>query len=74
MYREPEPKQRVGENTLAFIERRKQWAHDRLEAGKAVAPYYHSKLSSVEVTGKDGKGIEHVQHMEVVFVDSKRSL
>ena len=67
LYRAPEPTQRKDELTHAFIERRKQWAHDRLEAGKAAAPYYHSKLATVEHQGEEGGPIQH--HLIVEFVE-----
>ena len=74
LFRAPEPTPRKDESILAFVERRKQWAHDRLEAGKAAAPFYHSKLATIEDTGKDGGASQHVTHMQVEFVHSKRSL
>ena len=71
IYRAPEPTQRNGENTLAFMARRQQWAHDRLEAAKAAAPFYHSKLATVEHTGENGGAIQHVHRMEIEFVTPK---
>jgi hypothetical protein len=38
----------------------------RLDAAKAAAPYVHAKLSSVELTGKDGEPIETVTRVELV--------
>ena len=32
---------------------------ERLSAAVAAAPYMHAKLSSMEVTGKDGAPIDH---------------
>ena len=32
---------------------------ERLSAAVAAAPYMHAKLSSVEVSGKDGGPIDH---------------
>jgi len=39
---------------------------DRLAAAQAAAPYVHAKLSSVEVSGKDGAPIESVTRIELV--------
>lgn len=41
-------------------------AHRRLTAAQAAAPYVHAKLSSVELTGKDGEAIETVTRIELV--------
>ena len=38
----------------------------RMSAAQAAAPYVHAKLSSVEVTGKDGKPLETVTRIELV--------
>jgi hypothetical protein len=38
-----------------------QEAHRRLTAAQAAAPYVHSKLSSIELKGKDGGPIEFTQ-------------
>ena len=53
--------------------RRKQWPHDRPKAGKAAAPFYHSKLVTIEHAGEVGGDMKHVHLMQVEFVDSKRS-
>jgi len=39
----------------------------RLDAAKAAAPYVHAKLSSMELTGKDGGAVK--QSLEVSFVE-----
>jgi hypothetical protein len=38
----------------------------RLAAANMAAPYVHAKLSSVEVSGKDGEAIETVTRIELV--------
>lgn len=38
----------------------------RLTAAQAAAPYVHAKLSSVELTGKDGGAVETVSRIELV--------
>ena len=38
----------------------------RLAAAQAAAPYVHAKLSSIEVTGKDGGALETVTRIELV--------
>jgi hypothetical protein len=38
----------------------------RLHAANMAAPYVHAKLSSVEVSGKDGDAIETVTRIELV--------
>lgn len=38
----------------------------RLAAAAAAAPYVHAKLSSVELTGKDGAPVETVTRVELV--------
>lgn len=54
LYRAPEPKMRPKENPIVFATRYKQWASDRVEAGKAAAPFFHPKLQSIEVKNEDG--------------------
>ena len=66
LYREPEPTKREEESILAFIERHRQWNSNRVEAGKAAAPFYHSKLSTVEHKGENGGPL--VSRVELVFV------
>jgi hypothetical protein len=41
----------------------------RIDAAKAAAPYVHAKLSSVEMTGKDGGPIATTSKVERVIVD-----
>src|SRR5687767_14875910 len=55
IYRAPEPERQAGENAILFATRYKQWAHDRLEAAKAAAPFFHPKLQSIEIAGMDGE-------------------
>jgi len=43
---------------------------ERLSAAIAAAPYVHAKLSSVELTGKDGGAVE-ITTIERVIVDPK---
>jgi hypothetical protein len=43
-----------------------------LEAAKAAAPYIHPKLSSVQVTGKDGAAVQ-IERIERVIVDPQNS-
>jgi hypothetical protein len=38
----------------------------RMSAAQAAAPYVHAKLSSIEVTGKDGGALETVTRIELV--------
>jgi len=40
----------------------------RIDAAKAAAPYVHAKLSSVELSGKDGEAIEMATTIELVGV------
>jgi hypothetical protein len=44
LYRSAEPTRQQGENAIIYATRYKQWAQDRLEAAKAAAPFFHSKL------------------------------
>jgi hypothetical protein len=37
----------------------------RLTAAQSAAPYVHAKLSSIELTGKDGGAIETVSKIEL---------
>ena len=46
-----------------------QEENKRIDAAKAAAPYVHAKLSSVEMTGKDGGPIETVGKVERVIID-----
>lgn len=46
-------------------------AKERLSAAVAAAPYVHAKLSSVELTGKDGGAVE-ITTIERVIVDPKK--
>lgn len=39
---------------------------ERLNAANMAAPYVHAKLSSIEVTGKDGGALETVTRIELV--------
>jgi len=48
-----------------------QDAHRRLTAAQAAAPYVHAKLSSVELSGKDGA--ELFTGIKVEFVSSGNS-
>jgi hypothetical protein len=41
----------------------------RIDAAKAAAPYVHAKLSSVELTGKDGGPVETVRTVQLVGPD-----
>ena len=41
----------------------------RIDAAKAAAPYVHAKLSSVEMSGPDGKPIETISEVRRVIVD-----
>lgn len=41
----------------------------RIDAAKAAAPYVHAKLSSVEMTGKDGGPVETLARVERVVTD-----
>ncbi|MEO6067916.1 MAG: hypothetical protein ABIQ41_08050 [Gemmatimonadales bacterium] len=68
MYRAPEPTIRFEESPLAFVARHNQWDHDRLEAAKSAAPFYHSKLSTIEHKGAGGGPIQH--RFEIEFVQS----
>lgn len=45
-------------------------SHRRLSAAQAAAPYVHAKLSSIEVSGKDGNAIQ-VEQVRRVIVDPK---
>lgn len=38
----------------------------RLTAAQSAAPYVHAKLSSIELTGKDGGAVETVSRIELV--------
>ena len=69
LFRAPEPVKREAESMLAFIERHRQWNSNRLEAGKAAAPFYHSKLSTIEHKGEGGGPI--VSRVELVFVKGR---
>lgn len=54
-----DPKVQIAREALAF------------EAAKAAAPYVHPRLSSMEVTGKDGGSIKTVSRIELVGVAPK---
>lgn len=41
----------------------------RLGAAQAAAPYVHAKLSSVEVSGKDGGPMQTVTRIELIALD-----
>ena len=41
----------------------------RIDAAKAAAPYVHAKLSSMELTGKDGGPVETVETIKLVGPD-----
>ena len=41
----------------------------RIDAAKAAAPYVHARLSSTELTGKDGAPIATTQRIERVIID-----
>lgn len=41
----------------------------RLNAAIAAAPYVHAKLSSIELSGKDGSAIETVSRIELVALE-----
>ena len=41
---------------------------ERLNAAIAAAPYIHPKLSSVELSGKDGAAIETFTRIELVSI------
>jgi hypothetical protein len=43
--------------------------HRRLTAAQAAAPYVHAKLSSVELSGKDGGPMETVTRIELIDMD-----
>jgi hypothetical protein len=45
---------------------------ERLDAAKAVAPYVHPKLATIEHTGQGGGAIDSRLSVEIVFVDSKK--
>jgi len=70
LYRAPGPRRLSGENPIIFATRYKQWAHDRLEAAKAAAPFFHPKLQSIEITGKDGDMVQNNHVIQVRFVES----
>lgn len=73
VYRSPEPVRADGESGIVFAVRYKQWMQDRLEAGKAVLPFYHPRLATVEVTGKDGDPeIRHRVEIEFVTPGARR--
>lgn len=44
---------------------------DRLSAASMAAPYVHAKLSSIELTGKDGGAIKAVTRIELVALGSR---
>jgi hypothetical protein len=46
---------------------------ERLDAAKAVAPYVHPKLATIEHTGPGGSPVDSRVSVEVVFVDPERS-
>lgn len=41
----------------------------RLQAANMAAPYVHARLSTVELSGKDGKPIETVTRIELIDMD-----
>src|SRR5262245_6154514 len=69
--RVPEPVQRKGEGSLAFVARYQAWDRRTLAACIAAAPFCHNRLTAIEHNGKDGGDIKHVHSMEVVFVKPK---
>ena len=69
LYRSVEPTREPGENAIIYATRYKQWAHDRLEAAKAAAPFFHPKLQSIEITGVDGEGLNSNHTVQIEFVE-----
>lgn len=68
-----ETQQAVEESGLTPLEYMLQVMRDpgedsprRLAAAQAAAPYVHAKLSSIELTGKDGGALETVTRVELV--------
>jgi hypothetical protein len=47
-------------------------AHDRLEAAKAAAPFFHPKRQSIEITGIDGEGVESNHTVQIEFIEPTR--
>lgn len=43
-------------------------SQERMEAAKNAAPYVHSKMSTVEMTGKDGQPIQTQTEITIRFV------
>jgi hypothetical protein len=62
------PKREEGESVLVYLKRVEQWDRNRVIGAKEAAPYCHSKLSSLEVTGADGGDIKHQHRVEIEFV------
>ena len=69
LYRSAEPTREPGEHAIIYAMRYKQWAHDRLEAAKAAAPFFHPKLQSIEITGIDGEGVHSNHTVQIEFVE-----
>lgn len=69
LYRSAEPTRQPGENAIIYAARYKQWAHDRLEAAKAAAPFFHPRLQSVEITGIDGESVQSSHTVQIEFVE-----
>jgi hypothetical protein len=72
LYRSPMPKRNEGESALTYLKRLDCWDRNRVIGAKESAPYLHSKLSSIELTGKDGDAIKHQHRVELVFVEPER--
>jgi len=64
--RAKEPIRGEGESTLVFVARYQAWDRRTLAAAQAAAPFCHSRLATVEHTGKDGGPINHHLTIEIV--------
>lgn len=72
LMREPMPVRGHDENILTYLKRVELWDRNRVLGAKEAAPFIHAKLSSIEVTGKDGGDINHRHRVEIEFVEAKR--
>ena len=68
LQREPMPEREEGESLLVYVKRLELWDRNRIIGAKEAAPYLHSRLSAIEVSGKDGEAIQHQHKVEIEFV------
>jgi len=72
MYLAPRPEREDNESLALYLKRLELWSAEKKFAADKAAPYLHSRLSSIEITGEDGGPIKHQHRVEVEFVTPAR--